>query len=167
MDWGWVSEQARHAIHLPFEWDGSRDAARDWDEPTLYSLMEYFHDAAQRPRSPGYVHHFAGCGPHYAEHNSESGALVYRWRANALLDRYGVGMRLGKAGASVAAWLFASAATSIAAQMSVLRTVPMTLRTRSRLQFERSVSAGQRQRKSGPPWPCSPENSSIDVNTSR
>lgn len=99
VDWGWVSEQARHAIHLPFEWDGSRDASRDWDEPTLYSLMEYFHDAAQRPRSPGHVHHFAGCGPHYAEHNSESGALVYRWRANALLDRYGVGMRLGKTGA--------------------------------------------------------------------
>lgn len=98
VSWSHVSEQVRHAIHLPFEWDGVRESARDWDEPTLYSLMEYFHDAAQRPRSEGYFHSYAGCGPHYADHNAESGAAVYRWRVNALLERYSVNMRMGKAG---------------------------------------------------------------------
>ncbi|MBT2485941.1 MULTISPECIES: hypothetical protein [unclassified Microbacterium] len=98
VSWSQVSEEVRHAIHLPFEWDGTREAARDWDDPTLYSLMEYFHDAAQRPRSEGHVHSFAGCGPHYADHNAESGTAVYRWRVNALLERYSVNMRMGKAG---------------------------------------------------------------------
>lgn len=98
VSWSHVSEQVRHAIHLPFEWDGERESARGWDDPSLYSLMEYFHDAAQRPRSEGHVHGFAGCGPHYAEHNAESGGAVYRWRVNALLERYGVSMRMGKSG---------------------------------------------------------------------
>lgn len=98
IDWGQVSERARHAIHLQFEWDGTRESAREWDEPTLYSLMEYFHDTAQRPRTPGHIHSYGGCGPHYAEHNAQSGALVYRWRVNALLERYAVSMRMGRAG---------------------------------------------------------------------
>lgn len=98
VSWSHVSEQVRHAIHLPFEWDGDRETARDWDELTLYSLMEYFHDGAQRPRSEGHFHSFSGCGPHYADHNAESGAAVYRWRVNALLERYSVSMRMGKAG---------------------------------------------------------------------
>jgi hypothetical protein len=97
-EWGDVSVQVSRAIHMPFTWDGDPHAATEWSEPLIYSLVEYFHDQAQRPRTPGTFHSFAGCGPHYADHSAESGGAVYRWRVNALLDSHAVGMNLGKLG---------------------------------------------------------------------
>lgn len=97
-DWDEVSVSVSRAIHMPFEWYGNPQAAIGWNEPLIYSLMEYFHDQAQRPRTPGTFHTFGGCGPHYADHSAESGGAVYRWRVNDLLDRHRVGLNLGKTG---------------------------------------------------------------------
>lgn len=97
-DWDDVSIRASRAIRVPFAWNGNPWATSDWSDPLLYSLIEYFHDAAQRPRTPGTIHSFAGCGAHYGEHNAASGGAVYRWRVNELLDRHDVGLNLGKVG---------------------------------------------------------------------
>lgn len=96
--WEYVSSRAARAIHLPFDWDGEARDALTWDESSLYSLIEYFHDGAQRPRTMGFFHDYGGCGNHYAEHSAESGGVVYRWRVNTLLETYGVELRLGTRG---------------------------------------------------------------------
>lgn len=98
VDYASVCVRIRGAIKLPFEWNGTQAEARDWDEATLYSLIEYFHDGAQRPRSRGREHAFADCGFHYAEHNADAGQLVYRWRVNELLSRFSAPVKLGKSG---------------------------------------------------------------------
>lgn len=73
-----------------------------WTQPglsdgALFTLMEYFHDAAQRPRTYS-IHSYGECGAHYHDHNRESGGVVYRWRVNELLESAGVAMRLGTIG---------------------------------------------------------------------
>ncbi|MCU1442081.1 MAG: hypothetical protein JWQ59_231 [Cryobacterium sp.] len=97
-DWAGVSVRVRRAIHMPFNWDGKPVMGADWDRPLLLSLMEYFHDHAQRPRTISRIHEYGGCGPHYAEHSAESGAAVYRWRVNEMLMRHRVELTLGRAG---------------------------------------------------------------------
>lgn len=66
-------------------------------EDILFSVIEYFHDQAQRPRTR-WLHPFEGCGWHYGSHNRESGATVYRWRVNELLSRFQIAYRLGNDG---------------------------------------------------------------------
>lgn len=98
VDWGSVSKNASKALLLDFAWDGSVHSALQWNEPLLYSLMEYFHDEAQRPRVEDFIHTYGGCGPHYGLHNSESGRVVYRWRVNGLLEKYRSNFHLGSTG---------------------------------------------------------------------
>lgn len=98
VNWEYVSKRASDAIFLDFDWDGEIDSARYWEEPLLYSLIEYFHDEAQRPRVEEYLHEYAGCGSHYGSHNVDSGGVVYRWRINDLLSRFDVHLRLGAVG---------------------------------------------------------------------
>lgn len=64
----------------------------------LYSVIEFFHDQAQRPRVRE-LHGFNGCGYHYERHNKQSGSVVYRWFVNALLERAGADVRLSSTGA--------------------------------------------------------------------
>ncbi|MFD1338729.1 hypothetical protein [Microbacterium lemovicicum] len=97
-DWYEVGDRVRQAVLIDFRWDGQRDQADAWGRPLLFSLIEYFHDNAQRPRTVGYIHDHGDCGPHYADHDAESGEAVYRWRVNELLDRHRVDLNLGRAG---------------------------------------------------------------------
>lgn len=97
-DWFDVREKIRRALHMPFEWNGFPDEAAAWSEPLILSLIEYFHDHAQRPRVEAYLHEYNDCGPHYAQHSAESGAAVYRWRMNQLLDTQQTGLQLGRHG---------------------------------------------------------------------
>jgi hypothetical protein len=97
-DWDSVSARVQRAIHIPFRWDGNPAMGADWDRPLLLSLMEYFHDSAQRPRVISHIHEFGNCGPHYAEHSAESGGAVYRWRVNEMLARHKLELTLGRAG---------------------------------------------------------------------
>ncbi|PPF74920.1 hypothetical protein [Pseudoclavibacter sp. Z016] len=66
----------------------------------LFSTMEYFHDQARRPRSRSY-HSYSDCGYHYADHNKQSGAAVYRWHVNTLLERHGVELKISNSAADV------------------------------------------------------------------
>ena len=90
------SARISRAIHMRVAWplDESPDPISD---DLLYSVIEYFYDQAQRPRTR-FFHSYADCGWHYSDHNHESGAAVYRWRVNELLDRYQTEYRLGKQG---------------------------------------------------------------------
>ena len=98
VDWVEASRKATRAVHLPFQWEGVPEDARYWEEPLLYSLMEYFHDNAQRPRTYGWMHDYNECGYHFGDHAANSGGVVYRWRVNSLLELYGIDLRLGSAG---------------------------------------------------------------------
>jgi len=98
IDWSAVTRKIRSATRLDVEWPPSTWAGPTLEEATVLTLIEYFHDQAQRPRVVTRVHEFDNCGPHYGRHNGESGGVVYRWRMNALLASYRVGFRLGATG---------------------------------------------------------------------
>lgn len=51
----------------------------------IYTLIEFFHDRARRPRAARY-HNFSDCGWDYYDHNVRSGQVVYRWRMNQVLE---------------------------------------------------------------------------------
>ncbi|MEB0306259.1 hypothetical protein QN345_13195 [Cryobacterium sp. 10I1] len=87
------SHEISRAIHAAINWPSDLEDGTVSDD-VLYSVIEYFHDQAQRPRTR-WFHQFSGCGYHHNDHNKQSGAVVYRWYVNALLTRYGVGLRLG------------------------------------------------------------------------
>lgn len=91
-----LSKSIGQAIGIQVDWPFD-EASLPLSDDLLYSVVEYFHDHAQRPRTR-WLHSFAECGWHYDSHNRESGAAVYRWRVNELLDRYQVGFRLGNSG---------------------------------------------------------------------
>jgi len=92
-----ASSEISRAIRTDVRWPID-DSALSIPDDVLYSVIEYLHDQAQRPRTRGF-HSYADCGWHYGDHNKESGGVVYRWRVNELLDRYDVGLRLGSKGA--------------------------------------------------------------------
>ena len=90
------SHEISRAIHATVIWPSDFEEGTVSDD-VLYSVIEYFHDQAQRPRTRS-VHPFADCGYHHNNHNKQSGAVVYRWYVNALLERYRVGLRLANIG---------------------------------------------------------------------
>ncbi|MGJ0383707.1 hypothetical protein [Paenarthrobacter nicotinovorans] len=92
-----VSLALRRATKLDIPWPMTDDEADSLPEPTLYSLIEYFHDQAARPRR-AWSHNFNECGLHYEDFNSRSGHIVYRWKLNELLKTHGVPLRLGSSG---------------------------------------------------------------------
>tara|TARA_R110002020_G_scaffold14731_25_gene52438 strand:+ start:6749 stop:7867 length:1119 start_codon:yes stop_codon:yes gene_type:complete len=98
--WGEVARTASaeisRAIHVDVAWPLDESHLSIPDD-VLYAVVEYLHDQAQRPRSRS-LHSYGDCGWHYADHNKESGGVVYRWRVNELLERYGVALRLGSKG---------------------------------------------------------------------
>lgn len=91
-----ASAEISKAIHADVTWPLDESTLSVPDD-VLYAVIEYFHDQAQRPRTRS-LHSYGGCGWHYADHNKESGGVVYRWRVNELLEGYGVGLRLGSKG---------------------------------------------------------------------
>lgn len=99
-DWSDPAE-AREAIHratgLDLPWPITDADMVALDEAALYSLIEFFHDQAQRPRTTS-DHNFSDCGLHYHEHDNTSGRSVYRWRVNTLLASHNVPLELGTTG---------------------------------------------------------------------
>ncbi|MDQ4500757.1 hypothetical protein [Sinomonas sp. ASV322] len=89
-----VTAEIQRATHLRVEWPLTPDSANSLPESVLYSLIEYFHDQSQRPRTASY-HSFNDCGYHYSDFNRDSGGAVYRWRVNGILEAHGVPYRLG------------------------------------------------------------------------
>lgn len=92
-----LSKSISDAIGAEVSWPSVADSQPISDD-ILFSVIEFFHDRALRPRTRS-LHPYANCGWHYDNHNRESGAAVYRWRVNELLGRYKIGFRLGNAGA--------------------------------------------------------------------
>lgn len=91
-----VASRASAAVGVNFEWDGRPGV--DWSDDVLYSLIEYFHDAAKRPRVIDWTHNFGQCGPHYGSYVGESGQAVYRWRMNHVLETHGSDFRIASTG---------------------------------------------------------------------
>jgi hypothetical protein len=92
-----VRKTIRRATKLEVSWPLTGPDIRNLPDAALYSLVEYFHDHAQRPRRSWY-HDFSDCGLHYEDCNSTSGHSVYRWRVNSLLTSHKVPLRLGTSG---------------------------------------------------------------------
>lgn len=84
----------RKATKLDIPWPMNGKEIDALPEPALYSLVEYFHDQAMRPRS-SHFHSFNQCGLHYDDFNVPSGRIVYRWKVNALLVAHNMPLRLG------------------------------------------------------------------------
>ncbi|MFD5600025.1 hypothetical protein ACFWHR_08200 [Leucobacter sp. NPDC058333] len=86
------------AILYDVAWpDDLKQESLSFPDDVLFSVIEYLHDQAQRPRTRS-MHGWNDCGYHYDDYNKASGGVVYRWRVNDLLDSYDVGLRLGSRG---------------------------------------------------------------------
>ncbi|WP_066285548.1 hypothetical protein [Arthrobacter sp. B6] len=92
-----VRKTIRRATKLDVKWPMTPGDIFGLSDGAVYSLVEYFHDQAQRPRTAT-IHSYGDCGLHYQNWNSQSGQSVYRWRLNALLENHRVPLRLGSSG---------------------------------------------------------------------
>ncbi|MGN6446296.1 hypothetical protein [Amnibacterium sp.] len=96
-DYEFASRAIQDATHISVSWP-IEGVEREWlPEAALYSIIEFFHDQAQRPRTRS-MHTFSGCGPHYSAPNRQAGGVVYRWRMNEVLKRHEIALRLGSKG---------------------------------------------------------------------
>lgn len=95
----WLDTQIASAIGHRIQWPlDSHSPQLRVSEPILFSLIEFFHDHAQRPRT-SWWHSFNECGFHYQQYNRESGGVVYRWRMNEVLAAHGSMFRIAREGA--------------------------------------------------------------------
>ena len=92
-----VRKTIRRATKLDIKWPMGPGGILALSDDAMYTLVEYFHDQAQRPRTAT-VHSYLDCGLHYQSWNSQSGQSVYRWRVNKLLERHRRPLRLGTSG---------------------------------------------------------------------
>lgn len=92
-----VRKTIRRATKLDIKWPMSPGDIFALSDGAVYSLVEYFHDQAQRPRTATH-HSYGDCGLHYQNWNNQTGQSVYRWRVNTLLERHRVPLRLGSSG---------------------------------------------------------------------
>jgi len=93
-----INSKIQRAIRQPVEWPEYRHSGPlQVSNAGLLSLIEYFHDQAQRPRT-SWLHGYNECGYHYETFNRESGGVVYRWRMNEVLAAHGSEFRLGRGG---------------------------------------------------------------------
>lgn len=93
-----VAREIRRATKQVVEWPLSATDAKLLPDVTVYSLVEYFNDQAQRPRKAEW-HNWNNCGYDYLHFNRESGGAVYRWRVNTFLAYHKAPLRLGSVGA--------------------------------------------------------------------
>ncbi|KPN21740.1 MULTISPECIES: hypothetical protein [unclassified Arthrobacter] len=92
-----VRKTIRRATRLDIKWPMTPGDILSLSDDAVYSLVEYFHDQAQRPRTAT-LHSYGDCGLHFQNWNSQTGQSVYRWRLNALLENHGVPLRIGPTG---------------------------------------------------------------------
>jgi hypothetical protein len=78
-------------------WSSSPDS---WDDATLFSLIEVFHDLVARPRRR-YYHDYGGCGWHYSNFAYKPGRSLYRWKVNQILADPGIDFELAESGEDV------------------------------------------------------------------
>lgn len=90
------SEAISRAIQVEVTWPLD-ESYLSLPDDVFYSVIEYFHDQARRPRTRS-THDFGECGFDYHDHDRLSGEAVYRWRVNGLLEQHGIELRLGKSG---------------------------------------------------------------------
>lgn len=87
----------RKALHLNIPWPLSGEDAVNLPEPVLFSLVEYFHDQSQRPRTYSF-HSYGDCDRHFHEFDSDAGGAVYRWRVNEMLAFHQMPWKLASTG---------------------------------------------------------------------
>lgn len=88
----------RRATKLDLPWPLETTVDKEFlPDAALYSLIEYFHDQAQRPQW-SWEHNWNNCGLHYEDFTGPSGQAIYRWRVNTLLEAHDVPLRLGSTG---------------------------------------------------------------------
>ncbi|MEE2522624.1 hypothetical protein V1639_10670 [Pseudarthrobacter sp. J75] len=92
-----VTREIRRATKQAVDWPLSPMDAKHLPDVTVYSLVEYFNDQAQRPRKSEW-HNWNNCGFDYSDFNRESGGAVYRWRVNTLLSQHKAPLMLGSVG---------------------------------------------------------------------
>lgn len=92
-----AAKEISRATKQVVDWPLSPMDAKHLSEVTVYSLVEYFNDQAQRPRKAEW-HNWNNCGYDYSAFNRESGGAVYRWRVNNLLSQHKAPLRLGSVG---------------------------------------------------------------------
>ncbi|KQW06615.1 hypothetical protein ASC66_09135 [Leifsonia sp. Root4] len=78
-------------------WDELTQNPEEVSEDVLYSLVEYFHDQAQRPRTFT-THDYGGCGRDYSDYDATAGRTIYRWRVNQLLQDHNIPLQLAARG---------------------------------------------------------------------
>jgi hypothetical protein len=96
-DYDWVAQSIKEATHMEVRWPPPEADVDLMKELMTFTLIEFFHDHAQRPRWAS-IHDYAECGPHYHDPDRAAGGAVYRWRTNELLERHDVPLRLGNKG---------------------------------------------------------------------
>lgn len=86
-------------VGRPMEWPLTEEGARavaDLDEDEFLDLVEAFFDVVARPRK-AWWHEY--CNEFdYGEHDRRAGQRVYLWRANDLLAKSNLGLRLSPSG---------------------------------------------------------------------
>lgn len=97
-NYDYVTRTIRSATRLhSVSWPISEPEASLLGEDVTFTLIEFFHDQAQRPRT-FHTHAYAQCGPHFENHNRLAGGAVYRWRMNDMLVHHDVPLRLATEG---------------------------------------------------------------------
>lgn len=94
---GSMEKRLRRALGLNIPWPMTVQKGSELPEAVLFSLVEYFHDQAQRPRTFS-IHGYADCGRHYHDYDAEAGGAVYRWRVNEMLASHQMRWRLAPSG---------------------------------------------------------------------
>lgn len=74
-----------------------QDNIEDYDEPTLFTIIEFLYDFVSEPINKTY-HSWNNCGWHCSKYDKEKGQEKYRKEINKILSDYDVGYHLTKDG---------------------------------------------------------------------
>ena len=74
-----------------------QEKIEEYDEPTLFTIIEFLYDFASEPQSKSY-HKWNNCGWHTWDYNKEIGRENYRTRINEILKEYDKGYQLSHDG---------------------------------------------------------------------
>jgi hypothetical protein len=73
------------------------DYINDYDEATLFSVIEFLYDHVSEPQTKTY-HHWDNCGWHTRDYDAKKGKLEYQKRLNEILRQYSRGYELSNTG---------------------------------------------------------------------
>jgi len=98
--WGCGDSDIKAFIYLQLGMDGIwpiEDNIEDYDEPTLFTVIEFLYDYVSEPLDPEY-HGWNNCGWHSSKYNKKEGRVEYRKRINEILENYASGYELSSNG---------------------------------------------------------------------